>query len=50
MAFTLAEIIDWTGGKIANLSDLPPGAVESVRVSRPMTLGMSGPSDVAFFF
>ncbi len=48
--FTLAEIIDWTGGKIANLSDLPPGTVEAVRVTRPWTLGASGPSDVAFFF
>jgi UDP-3-O-[3-hydroxymyristoyl] glucosamine N-acyltransferase len=47
MSFTLAQILDWTGGRVANA---PASGVDSVRVERPNQLQGSQAKDVAFFF
>jgi UDP-3-O-[3-hydroxymyristoyl] glucosamine N-acyltransferase len=46
---TLAEILEATGGRLANEAELTVPK-ESIRIERPSVLGKSGPSDVAFFF
>ena len=45
MSFSLAQILDWTGGRVANAA--VPG---EVRVERPSQLVGSTATDVAFFF
>lgn len=47
MSFTLAQILDWTGGRVVNT---PAEGLESVRVERPNQLLGSQAQDVAFFF
>jgi UDP-3-O-[3-hydroxymyristoyl] glucosamine N-acyltransferase len=47
--FSLAEILEATGGWLANSDDLTV-AQGQIRVERPSTLPKSGASDLAFFF
>src|SRR5271170_7574072 len=49
MQFTLAQILETTGGWLANSEDLTVATAE-IRVERPSTLSRSRASDLAFFF
>lgn len=49
MVFTVAEIIEWTGGRVVNESDLGSRVAE-VRVDRPAPLAQSRSTNIAYFF
>ena len=49
MTFAVSEILSWTGGRLANESELGP-AVSGIRVERPAALNAAGAGEVAFFF
>ncbi|MCM2322271.1 MAG: UDP-3-O-(3-hydroxymyristoyl)glucosamine N-acyltransferase [Oligoflexia bacterium] len=49
MSFSVSQILGWTGGRLANAEALGP-AVEAIRVERPVPLGVSRPTDLAFFY
>lgn len=46
-SIALAQILDWTGGRVANA---PAVDLSSVRIEKPSQLVGSTPADVAFFF
>lgn len=50
MAYTVADILAWTGGRWVNEADLGPRAGELICVRRPAPLGISQSGDIAFFF
>lgn len=47
--FTVAQIVEWTSGRVANAESLG-SALATMSVSAPAPLAGSGPSDCAFFF
>ena len=49
MAFTVSEILSWTGGRLANESELG-SSVEGIRIERPAPLNSASGAEVAFFF
>lgn len=49
MSFSVSEVLAWVGGRLANASALGE-RVESIRVERPVPLGASQASELAFFF
>jgi UDP-3-O-[3-hydroxymyristoyl] glucosamine N-acyltransferase len=52
MPFSVAQLCEWTGGKLANADSLGLAgrSVDAISVSRLAPLGVSGPEDCAFFF
>src|SRR5262245_54910478 len=49
MAFTLAELLEWTSGRLVNAAELGESA-NAIRFDRASPLGEAGSSDIAFFF
>jgi UDP-3-O-[3-hydroxymyristoyl] glucosamine N-acyltransferase len=49
-AFSVQEVVEWVGGKVANATALSPSFLEQVRVSSPAELGKSQASNIGFFF
>src|SRR4051812_41779437 len=49
MAFSVAEILSWSGGRLANAEDLKTSP-DSIRVKTPAPLKASGREDLAYFF
>ena len=50
MAFTLDQIIAWSGGRLANADVLDPAKRAGIQVDRPVPLGGSRSGQLAFFF
>ena len=52
MGFSAKDVINCTGGRLANLNDFDSTQTdwEKIRVDRPASLGNSKPSELAFFF
>lgn len=52
MAFTVTEILKWTGGRLVNgaASGSAGNSFDTIRVDRPSPLAISKSSDIAFFF
>ncbi|MGE0615361.1 MAG: UDP-3-O-(3-hydroxymyristoyl)glucosamine N-acyltransferase [Bacteriovoracia bacterium] len=49
MAFTVADVLQWTKGRLVN-GDVIGARAQSIRVEKPSMLVGSGERDVAFFF
>lgn len=49
MAFSVQEVLSWTGGRWINESDLAEKG-RSIQVDKPSELAKAGPRDLAFFF
>ncbi len=49
MDFTVQDILEWTGGRVANLQALGT-RLHEIRVNRPVSLKGAKSSDLAFFF
>ncbi|MCM2277840.1 MAG: UDP-3-O-(3-hydroxymyristoyl)glucosamine N-acyltransferase [Oligoflexia bacterium] len=49
MSFSVSQILEWSGGRLANAEALG-GKVDEIRVERPMPLGISRSTDLAFFY
>lgn len=49
MSFSVEQVIDWSGGRLVNGPTLGDRA-SAIRVTRPSPLGVSTPTDLAFFF
>jgi UDP-3-O-[3-hydroxymyristoyl] glucosamine N-acyltransferase len=49
VGLTLADILQVTGGRLANEAELEVSS-QAIRIEQPAVLGRSGPGDVAFFF
>lgn len=49
-SFSVQEIIEWVGGRVANAEALPSGRLEQIRIDSPAELGKSRGTNVGFFF